>query len=361
MNPAQAQILQDETQRLAACQPLDWSHLQGGRLLLTGCTGPFGWWLLQRLAHAQAHEGLQLRGVALLTRRAAAVQAWLSLLPSMACLELIEGDITQIDQRDIAFTHLVHGATTSAHETFGGASAISKFDTLVDGTRAVVRLCHRARPQAVLFLGSGVVYGPRPGPVEETDSHAPDTLDPGSGLAQAKRAAEFILGCAAQELGFSLTIARCFAFAGPGIPLDVHYALGNFVQQALQAPALVVQGDGRPLRSFLHLGDLAIWLWRMLAAAPGTPARVFNVGSDAALSIGELAQRVAAELSPHKPVQVLGQLSDRAKNIDRSVYLPSIAKARRELGLDAWTPLPTSIRLMGRYLQAFGPHTGDKS
>ena len=38
----------------------------------------------------------------------------------------------------------------------------------------------------------------------------------------------------------------------------------------------------------------------------------------------------------------------------------SAAKARRELGLDAWTPLSTSIRLMGRYLQAFGPHTGDK-
>jgi nucleoside-diphosphate-sugar epimerase len=358
MNLAQAQLIQAETQRLAWALPQDWGWLHGGRLLLTGCTGPFGLWLLHRLAYAVAQEGLELDSLGVLTRRPAEVAQQLSLLPPLPGLRLIEGDIAQIDLAGFLPTHVVHGATTAARETFEGASAISKFDTLVEGSRAIVRLCRLARPQTVLFLGSGVVYGPQQGDgggVNETCAYAPHPADLGSGLAQGKRAAEFILSCAAAELGFSLTVARCFAFSGPGLPLDVHYALGNFVHQALYEPALRVTGDGTPLRSYLHFGDLAVWLLRMLAPPTADQVRmprIYNVGSDQPLSIAKLAYQVTQVLSPEKPVQVLGQAPDLAQNINRSVYVPRIEKARRELGLDVWTDLSVSIQQMAMFEQA---------
>lgn len=355
MNAAQAALIQADTRRLALAHPQDWAWLQGGRLLLTGCTGPFGVWLLHRLAHAVAHEGLRLHSVGLLTRRPGKVVSQLLChLPPLPGLQLLEGDIAQVDRAGFLPSHVVHGATTAARETFEGASAISKFDTLVEGSRAIVRLCQVARPVSVLFLGSGVVYGQQADPnrwVDENCTQAPLTTDPGAGLAQGKRAAEFILSCAAAELGFALTVARCFAFSGPGLPLDVHYALGNFVHQALYEPRLRVMGDGTPLRSYLHLGDLAVWLLRMLAPVQQAcdRPRIYNVGSDSGISIAELAQTVAHTLSPRKPVDILGQPPDPTQNIARSVYVPLIDKARRELGLDGWTTLSTSVRLMGEF------------
>jgi len=344
MNPALAQQIQADTQRLAALVPIAWSHLQGADLLMTGCTGPFGWWLLQRLAHAQAAEGLALNSLTLLTRRADRLHSWLPLFPPLPGLRIVEGDITQLDTLVGTCTHLIHGATTSAQETFDGASSISKFDTLVDGTRAVVRLCRRARPRSVLFLGSGVVYGARPGPIsEDEDTHAPSPLDPASGLALGKRAAEFTLACAAQELGFSLTIARCFTFSGPGMPLDVHYALGNFIHQALHEPALVIKGDGTPVRSYLHLGDAAIWLLRMLDMPMSRAPRVYNVGSDQPVSILELAQLVGSLISPGKPIHVLGQPGASVGNVERSVYLPSIERVLKDARLAIWTGLSESV------------------
>jgi len=133
-------------------------------------------------------------------------------------------------------------------------------------------------------------------------------------------------------------IARCFAFVGRDLPLDVHFAIGNFIQDALSRDAIVVGGDGSPIRSYMDQRDLARWLLVMLAEAPGGEA--FNVGSDQGLTIGEIAHLVRDLLAPRKQVKILGSQQDPSF---RSVYVPSIEKAQQKLAISLGYSLSESI------------------
>jgi len=137
-------------------------------------------------------------------------------------------------------------------------------------------------------------------------------------------------------------VARCFAFVGPDLPLNVHFAFGNFIRDALTADAITVSGDGTPLRTYLHQSDLAHWLLTLLEH--GRPGQAYNVGSDEVISIAALAHLVRDILAPGKPVHILGQSNPVAA---RSRYVPDIRKAQQDLVLNVSIPLAEAIRLTG--------------
>ena len=88
-------------------------------------------------------------------------------------------------------------------------------------------------------------------------------------------------------------------------------------------------------RSYMYADDLVIWLMTIVAAS-GVAAPIFNVGSDVAYTVHEVAQIVADFFG----VEVdANQVTD--DKIDR--YVPSIAKAQEELGLHLRYDLKSAI------------------
>ena len=330
----------DQVDRVVARAGPLWSALDGSSILLTGGTGFFGRWLLETLLRAQSQFDLTL-DVAVLTRNPDAFRARAPHLTAVPCLRLLQGDIRTFVQPDAAFSFILHGAATSAKATFDGEDPLAKFETAFNGTRRVLDIAAASKAR-VLMLGSGSVYGglsQEVGSVGETYLGAPSTLDTQAGLGHGKRAAEFLCAYYADHFDLSVTIARCFSFVGAFLPLNIHYAIGNFIKDALDGDAITVSGDGTPVRSYLFAGDLVVWLLTLLLQ--GRTRTVYNVGSDRAISLGELARSVGAVLAPDKPVRILGQPGEGP----RSAYVPDIRLAQDELGLAAWTPLEDAIRL----------------
>jgi dTDP-glucose 4,6-dehydratase len=109
-------------------------------------------------------------------------------------------------------------------------------------------------------------------------------------------------------------------------------------------------GDGTNIRSYLYSADLAVWLWTLLLR--GVPGRPYNVGSEHAVSLLELAGAIEAELGA-KGIRVMQQPRPGAAP-DR--YVPSTERARRELGLREQVGLGDIIRRTASWHRAEVQH-----
>jgi len=219
----------------------------------------------------------------------------------------------------------------------------------VQGTRRTLQRAARDGA-AVLLVSSGAVYGPQPPDLErvrEDFRGAPDPLDPGQVYAEGKRAAELLGAAHSRESGLPVKIARLFAFVGPYLPLDRHFAVGNFIRDRLAGGPVAIAGDGTPVRSYLYGADLAVWLWTILAR--GVAGRPYNVGSERALSIAQVAGGVAEAETP--PVRVTRALAP-VPGAPSARYVPDTSRARSELGLEEWIGFEEGVRRTLRWAAA---------
>jgi dTDP-glucose 4,6-dehydratase len=215
------------------------------------------------------------------------------------------------------------------------------FDTIVGGTRRTLELARRSGARRFLLTSSGAVYGRQPAElthVPEERAGGPDPADAGQVYAEAKRAAEMLCAVYA-DAHLRPTIARCFAFVGPYLPLESHFAVVSFIRDALQGGPIRVSGDGTPYRSYLYAADLAIWLWTILLR--GTAMRPYNVGSAAAVTIEGLARVVAETIGPGLSIEVARQ---SMAGMPAERYVPDVTRAEAELGLRPLVSLSDGIR-----------------
>ncbi len=288
------------------------SVLKGKRIFLTGGTGFFGKWLLRALP-ASAR-------ITVLSRDP---ERFVRTHPEFSGVEFLRGDVRDFPLPVEHFDYVIHGAT---------ASTIPLPDdemesVIIGGTEHVLRMNF----DKMLYISSGAVYDPNP--PEFVNENASGT--PVNAYGRGKKTAEQL--CLAS--GKPFTIARCFAFIGPYLPLDAHFAIGNFINDCLHRRPLVIKGDGTPRRSYLYAGDLAAWLLKILT--DGLPGRAYNVGSDESLSIRELAELVKTVCENPRPVEVR---TPPAPGQPVSAYVPDISRARHELGLKITVPLADAIR-----------------
>ncbi len=306
-----------------------WAGARGASFFITGGTGFFGTWLLESFARANDTMGLGMRAT-VLTRDPAAFAHKAPHLAARADLAFVPGDMRSFEFPPGRFAYVIHAATDTALPPAGSDPTEIK-NTIVNGTRRVLDFTAQAGARKFLLTSSGAVYGAQPADlthVPEDYSGRPDPAAPGSGYGLGKMISEELCAERARRDGYECKIARCFAFVGPHLPLDAHFAIGNFIRDARRGGPLHVAGDGTPMRSYLYAADLAVWLWTLLFRAPA--GRPYNVGSDDDRPIAAHAECVNGLCGIKSPVRI-ARVADPAEPVRR--YVPAIQRARDELGL----------------------------
>lgn len=314
----------------------DWSPLRGARIFITGGTGFFGKWLLEVLGTANKEMDLKAR-VVVLSRNPDRFLREMPHLAQAPWLSFQEGDASDFTFPEGAFTHIIHGAGSSdARDYTTNPSAMRR--TLVEGTNRAMAFATQQADPRVLFLSSGAVYGPQPPELTHLPDDHPlplDTDEPAHLYAQCKREAERIVSEAATIQRIPCPIARCFAFAGPHLPLDQHFAFGNFIRDALAGSPIHIAGDGTARRSYLYASELAAWLWTLAISGRST---TYNVGSDADLNIRELAEAVASASGTE-----IHRATVPRHEGPPTQYVPSVRRMHLEFGLSPTVNLNTAI------------------
>jgi dTDP-glucose 4,6-dehydratase len=342
LSPNQISILDAS---IAAVLPhLDLRKLNGQRLFITGGTGFFGLWLLTALRNLNA-LGIHVE-VCVLSRNPEVFVAHNPQFANRPWLNFIAGDVRDFPIPKKEFDLLLHAATETS--MVAHADGIKMFNDIFLGTQQVMEFAQTCGVSRMLLISSGAVYGAQPFDL----THQPDAsqlaCDPllvSSAYGEGKRAMELLGVLLQKNSSIASVSARCFTFCGPGLPLNAHFAIGNFIHDALFNQHITVQGDGSPIRSYLFSADLAVWLLFLLIE--GEAGKSYNVGSEEAISIKGLAMKVRDVLAPHKKVQTLQNQETKTPQS----YVPATSRAKA-LGCQQWTTLEDSLRQTARFVQA---------
>ncbi|AWW47046.1 NAD(P)-dependent oxidoreductase [Polynucleobacter paneuropaeus] len=313
--------------------------------------------MLRRILKISGQIDLKESAVTVLTRNP---DSFLHSFPEFSeqkWLKFCRGDILQslekISSEGQIFSHVLHAAADS---TLGPSmGSLERFNQIVTGTRNVLDFAVKVKARKFLLTSSGGVYGDLPSNLEsfpEFYMGMANPLDPFNAYSVAKRLAEHLSCLYADSYGLEVVVARCFAFVGPDLPLDAHFAIGNFIRDALNGGPITINGDGSPMRSYLFQDDLADWLLALIDR--GSSGNAYNVGSDQPISILDLARLIKSTLSTKSRIDVKGL--GGANRIIRSRYIPNIEKIKQELDVEITIPLVSAIELTAqKYLDFSRP------
>lgn len=254
----------------------------------------------------------------------------------------ILNDLSQL--KDISYSHVIHAAADSTNVS--NLSHLQRYKQIVEGTKNVLEFVRHHLPESkLLFISSGGVYGDMPSNKKsfiESDMWKSDILDSSNVYTASKRTAEHLCSLYYDEYNLNISIARCFCFSGIHLPLNVHFAIGNFVKNALANDDIIIKGDGKSIRSYLDQDDLSEWILEILKK-DSFKKTVYNIGSDESISISDLAYLVR-DISK-KPIEVK-ILNENDANLKKSIYVPECKKIKEKFNLAQRVSLSESILKM---------------
>ena len=335
--------IEDDFAQITEQGSASFDRLKNAHIFLTGGTGFIGTWLLEAIRFANEKRDTNIK-VTVLTRNPQAFQRKYSHLFGCPYFYFISGDVLNPPNASSiaadSYSHLIHAATDASAE-LNEVNPLQMFDTVVLGTRQILDFAVKAKIPKVLVLSSGAVYGQQPVGIDfvaEDSLSAPDCLNAKNTYAEGKRASEMLCAIYVKQFGLDIGVARIFALLGPFLNLGIHFAAGNFIQDAMAGKKITVSGDGGPVRSYLYPSDLIVWLLAILTH--GKAGAAYNVGSEDAISIADLAALTSAVLGNHG-YEVLG-LRDSGWNPGR--YVPSNKLIRSDLNVKQTIELNEAIK-----------------
>jgi nucleoside-diphosphate-sugar epimerase len=319
--------------------------LQSAKILIAGGSGFVGTWLAASLLRANENLNLELQLVVISRDRNRAI-ARLNPRdgdPFRVIESSLESLNVESEELQEGFTHVIHGGNSTS-QIVGVAEADSYIEVAKRSMSNLLEVaCATDRSPTFMHLSSGAVYGSdgrsRMAIGESVEVDESNLFsDP---YSYTKWSNELMVTQAANEGKIRGTNPRLFAFAGPHIPLDQHFALGNFMKDALRGREIALLGNPSTRRSYLYPTDLVEWL---LAVLNQPSLDTVHIGSEHAFEMHELVSIISKRFGD-VPV------SEGNPNIPLTHYVPETIHTRTTYGLTERVSLEEGIERWKNWLQ----------
>ena len=199
------------------------------------------------------------------------------------------------------------------------------FQTNVQGSQNVLDSCKFNNISKIIVISSASVYQNSDKPVNETS-----IVEPLSPYGQSKLDMEKIT----MQSKIDYTILRLFNVYGDGHTSGV---ITNFKKNILENKPLIIFGDGKAIRDFIHIDDVVNGIIISIKSKFG----IYNIASGNGTSIGDLAKLF---------IQLSGKNSEiihkSARDGEIIYSVANITKSQKELGFYPKTSLDDGLRTL---------------
>ena len=299
----------------------DTQHLRNSQIAVLGGSGFIGTWIVSFLDFA--NDALNLNIEVIVPTRDKILAKRKLLLAQDSIVKLLNVDYCETDQfnyQDSKFLFI--GATPS--NIFTGSHDTSRMELATkNSVSSVVKFAQDVDwiPN-VINLSSGAVYG------EQVKTHQTEKNIEVKSLSLneyslSKINAERELQKSNNRGEMSCSNPRLFAFFGPHLPLEAHFAIGNFMNDCLKGNSIVIGGNPLTTRSYLYPTDLVTWLIKILVRPTNLP---LNFGSDKSLTMQDIAKGVSTFFDNR-------EILYKNPNSPISHYVPNIENTKKYLGV----------------------------
>lgn len=261
----------------------------GCSFLILGASGFVGSWMTQTILYANAEFNLDMK-LTLVCRSKPKLLTKVN-FTQKSKFNLIEGDLRSIAWESLllneGFDYILHSATPT---TVGLGNPKESLLSSIIGTSNIMEcLRNKEKKSKFIHLSSGAVYGN----LARERWRIEESTNIGNNLneyATCKLSIEKIINDASNQGVVQGSNPRLFAFFGPHLPTDAHFAIGNFMYDAKYKKRIIVKGNPNTTRSYLYPTDLVSWI---LALWLNPPNYVTHIGSSKSITIGDLANSVS--------------------------------------------------------------------
>jgi nucleoside-diphosphate-sugar epimerase len=245
-------------------------------VLVAGATGFVGSWIISSIDHMNRYHNTNIH-VSAISRNFN--QDFISAFPDTKVMAL---DISKAFIFDIPGPDCVFNAATPSSPSHGGEVSHQVLEAATLGTTNLIEICAPEKKTRFINLSSGIV-------TKRKNDILKNLEDVKNAYLAGKRRSEDLVSQATSKGLISGKNLRLYAFAGPGISLVDHFAVGNFMNDAVNGRPISIKGNPATLRSYLYPTDMIVNIFNCAAK---DSLNEIEIGSHEPVSMHRLAETV---------------------------------------------------------------------